>query len=251
MPNVDRWARLTVRLPAATYRRLEALAAEIPGLTPNALLRSTVEQALPQLELLAAALRAARAGQGGNALELLAALTRAVGAPPAVPEDEPTAPTPADVNAALAHVRALQAAQAQRLQDVLDEPQGRGARQALARLQALHGEQAQRVEQAVAATGEDMPALLEWARALQAEQARWLQEILDQPHAEPLQQALAVLAVVQAEQTRSVQRLSNLLLAPVQADQPVTAAQEQNAAAFHQRWLASTGGTTQRPPSST
>ena len=77
MPKVDRWARLTVRLPAATYRRLEALAEEIPGMTPNALIRLAVEQLTPQLEAMAHALKAARSGQHGDALELLVALTQA------------------------------------------------------------------------------------------------------------------------------------------------------------------------------
>ena len=74
MPKVDRWARLTVRLPAATYRRLEALAEEIPGMTPNALIRlamlSPTRRVAPSLVILRIAIfqksRAARSISAAN-----------------------------------------------------------------------------------------------------------------------------------------------------------------------------------------
>ena len=136
MPKVDRWARLTVRLPAETYHRLEALAEEIPGMTPNALIRLAVEQLTPQLETMADALKAARTGQRSNALELLVALAQAAGnqMPVSVEAgDRPVPevrdhPAPRDAQTTLAHVYALQREQGHQVRQVLDEPQGRALR---------------------------------------------------------------------------------------------------------------------------
>ncbi len=246
MPKVDRWARLTVRLPAETYHRLEALAEEIPGMTPNALIRLAVEQLTPQLEALAQALKAARSGQQGNALELLVALTQASrGAAQALPvgaeerRDEQDQPRERDLQEVLAQIQALQQEQGQRVQDVLDQPQGRGLRRSLERVQALQREQVQRVQQILEQPAEDLLGTLEWIQALQEEQGRWLHDVLAQPQGERLRQVLERVQALQREQGRQVlEALEQLRELQGQREQDEAGRNRfEAAAAFHQRWL--------------
>lgn len=211
MPKVDRWARLTVRLPAETYRRLEALAGEIPGMTPNALIRRAVEQLTPQLEAMAA-----RSGRQSNALELLAALTQTARLPTSLEPAENGGADPGGPRATLARVQAVQREQSERVRDVLEQWQGRALRRALERVQALQQEQARRVQEAVAAPPEDLRGALEWVRSLQSEQERWLGDLLVQPHAASLQRTLERIHALQEEQGRYVRAALEQLAAPQQ-----------------------------------
>lgn len=205
MPKVDRWARLTVRLPAESYHRLETLAEEIPGMTPNALIRLAVEQLMPQLETMAHALKAARSGDQHNALELFAALTQATRRQARRPADTPDAPGQSSPQTTLTQMHALQQEQGQRVQAVLDQPQGRAMRHALERIQLLQEEQLRRVQDLATQPQDDFQAGLEWIQALQNEQDRWLQNILTQPHGQPLRQALDQIQALQWEQGQYVQ----------------------------------------------
>ena len=248
MPKVDRWARLTVRLPAETYRRLEALAEEIPGMTPNALIRIAVEQLTPQLEAMAHALRAARAGQQSNALDLLAALTQAarVQAPSladAFDFDGVDGVQPGDPRATLARVQALQQEQGQQVREVLAQPQGRALRQALERVQTLQQEQVRRVEEAVEQPPADLQGALAWVQSLQEEQTRWLQDVLALPHGQPLREALGRIYALQEEQAVAVREALAQIRALHEQGAERGARQERfdAAAAFHQQWLAAGG----------
>lgn len=206
MPKVDRWARLTVRLPAETYRRLETLAGEIPGTTPNALIRLAVEQLTPRLEVMAHALKTARSGQPGNALDLLVALTQPARLPTSLEPDEDGGAESGDPQATLARIQAVQQEQSERVRDVLEQRQGRALRHALERAEALQQEQVRRVQEAVTAPPENLRGALEWVQALQSEQERWLGDLLAQPHAASLQRALERIHALQEVQGRHVRK---------------------------------------------
>ena len=258
MPKVDRWARLTVRLPAATYRRLEALAEEIPGMTPNALIRLAVEQLTPQLEAMAHALKVARSGQQGDALELLVALTQASRGPvPAVLAEAAgeagQSPGARSVPEALAQVQALQREQRQRVEEELDRPQERGLRAALGRVQALQREQIERVQELLEQPQDDLVGALEWVQALHQEQERWLQKTLAHPHEPRLLSALERVQALQREQGQHLDEALGQAQAPPGRDDERGANQTRDdaAASFHQRWLDAGAGAQGSPPRET